>query len=361
MKIVHLTSVHRATDPRIFERECISLAGAGHEVVLVCRHDRPETAGGVEIKPFRVPSNRLGRMTLGLVRCYKAARAVNADVYHLHDPELLLLAPFLKRRAKLVFDAHEDLPAQLLSKLWIPRLLRRPLSIVVRGLLPLLLRFSDAVITATPAIADTLGRPATVVQNYPRLKDAPRDRFSERERSVAYVGALNQARGADQLIDALGRLPEDSPVTLRFAGFFEPPELEARLSRRPGWPRVVAAGWLDRSGVDALLSRCRAGVVTLLPTPNFVTSQPIKLFEYMAAGLPVIASEFPLWREIVEGDRCGILVDPGDPSAIAEAISFLTSDDPEPEEMGRRGRAAVERTYNWQTQEKALLALYEAL
>ena len=332
-------------------------------MVLLCRHDRAQEVDGVTIKPLRLSRNRLGRMTLGLARTYASARSESASLYHLHDPELLVIAPLLKRKGTVVFDAHEDLPAQILNKPWLPRLLRRPLASIARRAIPLLLRSVDAVAAATPAIAKTVtSRPVEVVQNYPRLDSRSTGRaFAERDRSVAYIGAMNEIRGAVQMVEALGLLPPDPPITLQFAGIFEPPHLQARLSSLSGWDRVHIAGWLSQTAVADLLAGCRAGLVTLLPAPNFLSSQPIKLFEYMAAGLPVIASDFPLWREIVETNRCGVVVDPRDPRAIADAIQLVTSDDPEVEEMGRRGRDAVERIYNWGTQEPVLLDLYEGL
>ena len=363
MKVVQISTVHRATDPRIFDRESRSLAAAGHEVVLLCPHMREETLDGVTIKPLMPGAGRARRMTVGLTRAYFAARAEAPDAYHLHDPELLMLAPFLKRRAKVLFDAHEDLPAQIRTKVWIPVLLRRGVALAAERILPLLLRKVDAVVAATPAINDSVGVVrARVVQNYPRATEVRKEgSFRDRDPSVAYIGGFNRVRGAEELIDALGLLPPGSPVNLAFAGVFEPASLQGKLSARPGWDRVRVAGWLDKENVGELLSRARAGVVTFLPAANHLRSQPNKLFEYMAAGLPVIASDFPLWREIVVTNGCGVCVDPTDPKAIADAIQYVTSNPDEAEEMGERGRSAIERTYNWGTQEKILLDLYEEL
>lgn len=363
MKVVHVTVTHRPFDARIFDRECRSLAAAGHEVVLLCPHDRTEENEGVLIRPLPSHSRRLRRMTLGSFLTCRAALAERADVYHLHDPELLATLPFLKRRARVIFDAHEDLPAQIATKAWIPALIRRPLASLMRRLLPVLLRFPDAVVAATPAIGETIGRPRVrIVQNHPRPDDGRQaSPFSARDHSVAYIGGLNLVRGAEQLVDALGLLSESSALVLRFAGVFEPPSLERFLVGRRGWERVQVEGWLDKEEVTDLLGATRAGIVTFLPYPNHLRAQPNKLFEYMGAGLPVIASDFPLWREIIDSNRCGLLVDPRDPRSIADAMQYLTSNPEEAEAMGRRGREAVARTYNWATQERVLLELYEEL
>lgn len=300
-------------------------------------------------------------MTRGLIAAYSAAQREAADVYHLHDPELLPLAFLLKREAKVVFDAHEDLPAQLLTKEWIPPRLRGPLAQIFGKMMPVLMRPADAVVAATPAIARTIEvRPVTLVQNHPRsLEHVVGLPFAEREASVAYIGGLSEIRGARQLVDSLALLPPESPVQLRCAALLEGPHLRERLCAREGWARVRWEGWRTKDQLGQLLSECRAGIVTFLPAPNHVAAQPNKLFEYMAAGLPVIASHFPLWREIVEGNRCGVVVDPRDPRAIAEAIERVVANPSEAEEMGRRGRRAIEYTYNWESQQINLLKLYE--
>ena len=129
----------------------------------------------------------------------------------------------------------------------------------------------------------------------------------------------------------------------------------------PGWQRVNALGFLDRAGVRDVLGRSMAGLVTFHPAPNHIDAQPNKMFEYMSAGIPVIASDFPLWREIIAGNDCGLLVDPVNPAAIAEAIDTRVNNPDMAQRMGENGRRAVEARYNWGIEEQKLLAFYEQI
>ena len=128
-----------------------------------------------------------------------------------------------------------------------------------------------------------------------------------------------------------------------------------------GWKNVDYLGWMDREGVKAALNESMIGLVTLHPIINYLDALPVKMFEYMAAGLPVIASNFPLWKKIIEGNQCGLCVAPLDPQAIADAIDYLLVHPEEAERMGRNGQKAVQERYNWGLEELKLTSLYDSL
>jgi glycosyltransferase involved in cell wall biosynthesis len=201
-----------------------------------------------------------------------------------------------------------------------------------------------------------------VVENFPILGElvqpspAP---LAERAPMVAYAGSLTRVRGACEMVEAVGMVPSHLNARLVIGGSFEPPALQTECEARPGWQRVDYRGWLSREGVACLLGQARLGLVVLHPEPNYVHGLPIKLFEYMSAGIPVVASDFPLWREIVDGARCGLLVDPLDASAVAGAITWLLEHPRESAEMGRHGQEAVHARYNWGGAASRLLGLYE--
>lgn len=353
MKVCHFTSAHFATDDRIYLKECRSLFDAGYEVVIVAKGEDREL-DGVKISGCGEASGRAERFLLFAKKIYKRALEENCDVYHFHDPELLPYGMKLKKRGKIViFDSHEDVPGQILDKYWIPKALRRAVSVFYKKYETHCVKRLDAVVTATPHIAKQFEGRAnkiTVVNNYPMLddikyQDAP---FESREKIIGYAGGLDEIRGKSVIFEAMKKV--DGCLVL--AGDHDVPE-DAE--------NIRSLGKVDREGVNALCASSRAGVLLYQPAENHFASQPIKMFEYMAAGLPFVASDFPLWKEIVEGNDCGICVPPSDVDAIAAALQRLLDDYEAAERMGRNGRRAVEEKYSWESERKKLLGLYKEL
>jgi glycosyltransferase involved in cell wall biosynthesis len=367
--VAHLTSVHSASDTRIFLKECKSLAGAGYDVVFIAPKDQDQVVDGVQIRAIPKARRRAERMTKTVGAVYRAAIREKADLYHFHDPELIPVGLLLRLRGKsVVYDVHEDVPQQILSKHYLPRWLRG----FVGGPVRLLENFAagrfSALVTATPHIAKRFGRlnpRVLVLQNFPLLGELVGDTLTipwqRRDTAVAYVGGITVARGIREMVTAFSLLPEDYAAELHLAGIYSPENLRGELVKARGWERVRELGFLDRSGVREALGKVKAGLVLITPEPRYQVAWPVKMFEYMSAGIPVIVSGFPLWRSIVEVAGCGILVDPLDSRAIADAIKYLLDHPEEAEAMGQRGRRAVEELYNWKTEEKKLLALYREL
>ncbi|WP_322629721.1 glycosyltransferase family 4 protein [Halothiobacillus sp.] len=368
--IIYFTTVHPRTDTRIRVKQVASLAGAFHERVALYVQDgkgnERDEARGIEVVDTGLPSGgRLARMTKGAWRMYRAVRRARPSVAHFHDPELIPMGMFLKVSGiKVVYDVHEDVPRQILGKHWISPWLRRPVAALVEGVEWVAARVFDGVVTATPTISARFPAQKTVtVQNFPILGELVLPEptpFAERPPHVAYVGGVTAARGAVQMVQALERVKNDQ-VRLQLGGTFTPVGLEDEVKALSGWSRVIPHGWVDRKTVANLLGNVRAGLVLFHPAPNHMDAQPTKMFEYMAAGLPVIASDFPLWRKIIDGAGCGLLVDPLEPQAIADAIEWLLEHPEEAEAMGRRGREAVESTYNWERESETLVNFYKQL
>jgi len=339
-KICHITTVHKATDVRIYQKELLTIASAGYDTFLIAPADEDSKLIDVTLLPLPKFKNRAKRFFLSVLLALTQAKKVNAELYHFHDPELIFAALMLKLYGKrVIWDVHEDLPKQIMNKQWIPRWLRPFLARLFDFIERNIARLFDAVIAATADIANkfTSARRVVIIQNFPKMSEMVQVEgtpYKTRPPLFVYVGGLSEIRGVKDIVLALEYLPKNSNAQLALAGRFEPPRLLQDVSKLPGWSRVRYLGWLDRKGVVQLLNKARAGLVMLHPTPNYINSLPIKMFEYMAAGVPVIASDFPLWREILMRERAGLLVNPKDPKAIAEAMSWILEHPDEAEAMG---------------------------
>lgn len=366
LKICHITSAHPRYDVRIFHKECMSLALNGYNVFLVVADGKgAEATKGIQIIDAGANvGGRFSRMTHVVARMFKKARECDADVYHLHDPELIPAGLKLKRLGKkVIFDSHEDVPRQILSKPYLNPFL---LSIIA-GIYSVYERYAcrklDGIIAATPFIRDKflkINTKTVDVNNFPLIGEfdaaVP---WGKKRNEVCYVGGLAAIRGIRELVQACGLLKTSARLNL--AGSFSEALVESEVKTNPGWLRANEMGFVDRLGVRDVLSRSMAGLVTLHPTINYLDSFPVKMFEYMAAGIPVIASNFLLWRQIVEDNECGLCVDPLDPEAIAGAIDYLVQNPDLARKMGDNGRRAVLEKYNWSIEGQKLLNFYKTL
>ncbi len=364
-KVTHLTSAHPRFDTRIFIKMCTSLATQNYAVSLIVADGLgDEFKNGVNIIDVGAKSGgRLSRMTKTVRRVYDKALELDADIYHLHDPELIPIGLKLKTRGKkVIFDAHEDLPKQLLGKPYLNLITKQILSKASALYENWACPKFDAIITATPFIRDkflSINSNTVDINNFPLLEElANTGDWSKKHDSVVYVGGIAKIRGIEQIVQAMDLTHN---VQLNLAGKFSEKDIEADVKKQNGWSKVNELGFLNRQDVSAVLAQSKVGLVTLHSVINFIDALPVKMFEYMAAGIPVIASNFPLWQDIVEGNQCGLCVDPLDPHAIAKAIEYLIDHSDEAEQMGKNGRLAVEEKYNWVIEEQKLFKLYQGL
>ncbi len=376
MHAVHISTLHPAFDPRVFHRECVSLARAGARVTYLGMHGENGIVDGVELRAI----GRLGRGARGRMRLADRARrtrraladalALRADVIHLHDPELLTIARPLARRsgARVVYDSHEHSVQHMLQKGFIPGPLRRvaagAVALAERRALPHL----SAVVTADRGVAEHfrgLGAIPVVLHNFVR-----QDLFEGVERpaepayDLAYHGSmprfyLETCFGADDALRRRGR-----EVRWLFIGQALERDRDwvaDQVRRRGAAERFEFQPRMPHPDIPAAVSRAHLGIIPLPDRPKYHSNIPTKLFEFMALGMPVVLSDLPPTRPFVADGEAAIAVPPDDPESYAAAIDDLLGDPDRMARMGRAGRQKVADGLNWDMEARKLVRLYERL
>ncbi|MDG1148051.1 MAG: glycosyltransferase family 4 protein [Crocinitomicaceae bacterium] len=365
-KIAHISSAHKDLDVRIFHKECSSLANlinkneAEFDVHLILAGVEERIQENVTIHTVPIEKNsRLKRMWKTVNNVYKKALEIDADIYHLHDPELLRIALKLKRNGKkVIYDAHEDLPRQILGKDYLK--FKKIISHTAEWYEDFIAKKLDAIVTATPFIKERFIKVNTNtvnINNYPLLSEVDMsDMDHPKQNKICFIGGISRIRGIRELVESL----EFVDVECAIAGSF-PESFKTEIIKENGWSKVEELGFINREESLKLKSESIAGLVTFLPLPNHINAQPNKIFEYMASGLPVIGSRFPLWEAIIEKNDCGICVDPENPKEIAKAIQRIKDNPQIAKAMGERGKKQVQEVYNWAIEEVKLIELYRSL
>jgi len=369
--VVHLTSVHRPTDQRIFQRECRTLAGNGYAVTLIAPHEESEVRDGVAVRAVPRPRNRFARMTTTLWRVYREALRQNADVYHFHDPELIPVGSLLRLHGKtVIYDMHENVPAQIAGgsdKGWIPQSLRKPVSRIFAVFERAAAPGFSAIVTANSEIsrhANEMNRRVVLLGNYPEAVEfrdfaADPSRFYS-GRIVNFAGISSRAC-TKEVVQALGMLPDELNAEMLLGGSATLQSYANEVTSLPGWRRVKFVGSQPRQRLMQELRDAAVAIVLFSPAPNHYGIGSNRFYEALAAGVPVIVSDFPQWRAAMDRLQCGLAVQPRDPGAIAKAITFLLTHPEDAARMGARGREAFLNEYCWDSEKRKLLDLYQEL
>ncbi|GGH01652.1 glycosyltransferase WbpH [Polaribacter pacificus] len=362
IKIAHLTSVHPRYDTRIFVKECSALAEIeNYSVYLIVADEKEdEIVNRVKILSVGKKKGRLKRLVFSPRVVYKKALEIDANIYHIHDPELIPAGLKLKKKGKfVVFDAHEDFPKQLLGKPYLNKYIAKILALLIRLYEKRVFKKFDFIIAATPYIRNKvlkINKNCVDVNNYPIVEEfSGTSVWEDKKDQVCYTGGLTEARGIWEMVESLSYL---NTTKLALAGRFFELEFEKKVKTNKSWDKVNELGYLNRKEVALVYKNSKAGLVTLHPLINYLDSLPVKMFEYMAAGIPVIASDIKLWKSIIEENECGVCVNPIDTKSIADAIDYVIKNPNESERMGKNGRQAVLEKFNWNIEKKKLINLY---
>lgn len=367
-KICHVTSVHSEEDGRIFRRACISSARAGYDTYLV-EQGESYCKSGVNIIGIGMPkkNNRLYRMTKFARKAIKAAIVTDADLYQLHDPELLPYALKLKKLGKaVVFDSHEDYTTQFKHKPYLPK----PVAHILSWCYDKYSRHIFARIDGVTYPGNTGGttpldgqcKIVVPTDNLPWLEelyDKYDPTIKKEPRTVCYIGALDEDRGITDIVNA----SYDAGCTLYLAGKFFSDEYRHRLESSKEFQCVKYIGIADRKQVLDILGKSQVGLCVLRDVGQYhkMINLPTKVYEYMSLGLPAIINESPYNKKIVDELGFGICVKSNDRKALADAIKALIEDDNKQTEMGKNGRKAIRERYCWDMAQNNLLGMYKKI
>lgn len=294
-----------------------------------------------------------------------ALKLRDTRVFHLHDPELIPTAILLRLTGrKVIYDVHEKTPDTMYSKNYLSPSLAFFMYYAALIAEWLAGKIVNHVIVVIPSLMDRFPRKKTgLIQNYAHRDELMPEGLhlnsSQKKRQIIYIGNITRLRGVKEAILALELLPENYDVTFALGGHFGEQDLEKECRALEGWKRVRYMGFINRETVAKELATSMAGVILLHPTPDHIDSQAVKLYEYMLAGLPVIVTDIPVMNQIVDETGCGYKVNPFQPKEIAAIYRKVLADEATHKEMGERGRLAVLKKYNWDSQIPTLLDIYE--
>jgi len=364
IRVCHLTSVHSPFDVRIFYKQCRSLAKAGYDVVLIAPHPRNEKVEGITVVPFAKRKNRLARILASPGSMFRLALKQKASLYHFHDPELIFTGVLLKVLGKkVIYDIHEDNVAFTRQKTYLPPLLGYIASWMVSWV-ERLARSLFQIVVAETYYKERFPSGIAIL-NHPLLREvqsSEKRRIAQRD-SLLYVGTSLEDRGAFIYPKILNYIHDIDMYIVGHCDGILAEEMKKIPDDKDRLHFIGEGEFVDPLVVNTYYDRYRwlAGLAIFPPTTFNMKKELTKLFEYMSAGIPIICSDFPVWRALIEKTETGILVDPARMETIVAGIEFLRANPLEAERMRKNGMKAVRDTYNWALQETKLLGLYSRL
>lgn len=366
-EICHLASSHARYDRRVFLKECVSLANAGYTVSLIVADGKGfEIKDNISIHDVGMENSRLKRLFLSPKKVGKLALKLNADIYHFHDPELIFTGFKLKRRKKkVIFDMHEDIPAHIKDSKTVPLILKLVLAYLFKRLEIRAAKKFDAIVSTRESINRRIEKYTSnikIITNYPILDDNIYKKEKGNINIVSFAGAIGENWRHHLIIEAIEKLEN---VKYVLAGPGDENYL-TELKKLKGWEKVEYQGFIKYNEVKSIYSKTDIGIAIHKYCGNTDGRKGnlanTKLFEYMNWGIPIICSDFELWKRIIEDEeKCGICVNPYDVGSIFDAIAFLIKNPQTAKQMGENGRKAAKEKYNWRVEEKKLIELYNSI
>ena len=361
MKVYHISTVHKRYDGRIFKKECVSLMKAGFEVSLVVADGKgDELHSGVHIIDAGMPGKgRINRFLKGTKLVRKIIERDQPDVLHFHDPELLFLARKMAKKYVVIYDSHEDLPKQIMSKPYIKPFLRKTFAFLARTIEKRTAKKIYGVISVVDEIVERYQtyQPNTIlIANYPIINMEETVDYELKNGNIVYAGGVSEIRGVVEMAKIAKEIAE--PVHIYGPIANEAVKKECELLSNSF---AKFYGQINQEELFNILKKSSIGLIILHPVPNYINSSPNKLFEYMANGMAVIASDFPVWKEIIDTYQCGICVNPLHVAETVNAIQYLKNNPEIAGTMGKNGHQAVLEHFSWELESRKLVKFYQQI
>jgi len=372
--IVFITSGHSPFSSRLFYKELRSLKKYYNDLSIIAPyHKQCETIEDIRIIGIAKYKSRYNRLP-ALYALYKKAIELEPDIVHCHEPDSLLVAYILKKRfpqIKVIYDCHEFHPYSFTENY--PCALRNLAKRLLEKFENFLSSEADSVITVNQRLVARFkkhNRATVELPNYPSLKIIPnnlerRELFSSSKVKLIYVGRLSAERGIFLMLNLLSELRKAYPVELTLIGNFHSFEQEKQFFSDVDESKLGSGinytGYLPYEQTILNLLQADIGLFLARGKERYKWSEPIKYFEYSAAGLPVVMSDFPATRALGEQNENGIVVPVESIVEAVKAVSFLITNKQEAKKMAENGRIAFYQRYNWEIIEPRLFALYQSL
>jgi len=369
-KVCILSPIHQSNDVRIFQKEAKTIQNIGFKVSLLARttEENPKTnMEGITLLKSPEYNNRFQRF-LSQTKVLKMALNEKADIYHLHNPDMLPIGFLLKAIGKkVIYDTHEDFSKRILMREWIPLYLRKSIAKLIELLEIGAGKFFDACIVTQPQLKDKMGSKTILLENAPVLnsnlikkayklyEQIPKEKDVLR---LIYVGGISNIRGIKESLLALEKVNESIDARIWLIG----PSFDAgfikELKKNKGWDYVDYLGTLPQEEAFAYMLSADVGLVTILDIGDHSTTSPNKLHEYQRFALPFIASNFDSWVDKLKKVDSGLFVEPTDIEKLVAAILYLAKDKDLRKSMGKRGQEYIFSDFNWNLESEKLVELY---
>lgn len=367
IKVCHITSAHSSNDGRIFQKECRTLAKEGRFEVYLIAQGKSRKEDGVKVIGIGAPpKGRLQRIINTSNKVYRKALNLNADIYHLHDPELLLYALKLKKTGSIViFDSHEIYCEQIAQKKYLPVFLRKLVLILYKIFENYVVKRIDAVVFTTTVNGKNPFKKkckvTTIIGNYPILDE--RRHYIEHKGpqgegivNVCYTGSLSEERGITNLVKACYM----TGAKLILAGNFSSEEYMKEIMNMKEAACIDYRGFCDYDSITKLYQESDIGAATLLKIGQYATGENLatKVYEYMQVGLPVILTDTEYIVQLMKKENFAYLVNSNDITAISDMINYISENYSETVKKTKLAHELVIKKYNWNAEGEKLIKLY---